>query len=108
MSDRLKGPENSHLRVGPPCRVKVRLFQNPKTGVQWANVRVHSGRKPDLCREGNIQMRESSQEMERRVGWLAGGIAETLCEDYGDSVEPSEISRLAVECYGACWKEVHG
>ena len=108
MSDRMKGPENSHLRVGTPCRVNVRLFKNPQTGVQWANVRVHSGRKPDLCREGNVQIQGSTTEITRKVGWLAGGIAETLCEDYGDSVEPSEISRLAVECYEEGWKEVHG
>jgi hypothetical protein len=44
----------------------------------------------------------------QKVGWLAGGIAETLCADYGDQVEPSEIANLAVECYMDCWKEVHG
>jgi hypothetical protein len=53
-------------------------------------------------------MQGSTTEITRKVGWLAGGIAETLCEDYGDSVEPSEVSRLAVECYEDCWKEVHG
>ena len=107
MSDLLKGPENSQLEVGPPCRVNVRLMQN-QDGVQWANVQVHSRRKPDLCRQGNVRLSGTTTEMCQKVGWLAGGIAETLCADYGDQVEPSEIANLAVECYMDCWKEVHG
>ena len=102
MSDQLKGPENAHLEMGPPCRVNVRLMQNPKTKVQWANVRVHSRRKPDMLREGNVELRGSLSEMCKKVGWLAGGIAETLCEDYGDVIEPSEVAGLASECYREC------
>ncbi len=88
--------------MGPPCRVNVRLMQHPKPGLQWATVRVHSRRKPDMLREGNVRVSGTVADMCRKVGWLAGGIAESLCEDYGDAIEPSEVAGLASECYREC------
>jgi len=65
-------------------------------------VEVHSRIKPDLHRVGELPLVGGEQRMALHVAATAGALAEGLCEDYGDTLDPSEISKLAEEAFREC------
>lgn len=71
-------------------------------------VEVHSRIKPDLHRVGRIRLDHGEQRMARYVGATAGSIAEDLCSDYGDTLDPGEIAGLAMEAFRECMAKTNG
>ena len=94
--------------AGPPTRVRVRLVQDTETLEKSVEVEVHSRIKPDLHRVGRIPLEHGEQRTARHVGATAGSIAEDLCRDYGDTLDPSEIAGLAMEAFRECMAKANG
>lgn len=69
---------------------------------------VHSRIKPDLHRLGKVDLEGTEQRMARYVGATAGSIAEDLCSDYGDTLDPREIADLAMEAFRECMAKTDG
>lgn len=66
----------------------------------YLEVRVRSEAKPNLLKVGMIEHGEHSQSKEAQlVGALAGALAEVLCEEYSDTIEPSAVARTAISAY---------
>ena len=75
--------------------VELKLMQRP-AGSQYFEVWVRSSAKPRILRATIVErdFREAAQ-----IELVAGAIAEGLCERYGDTRDPSEVARAAVEAY---------
>lgn len=71
-------------------------------------VQVHSRIKPDLHRVGEIPLDGTMDRMSRQAAVLGGAIAEGMCSDYEDTLDPSEIAKLSAEAFRECWARVHG
>ena len=73
----------------------------------WVLIKVFSVVKPDVHREGVINL-PSRKNLDRKVAVLAGAIAEELCEQYGDPLDPGVIANLAVSAYHDCANRLTG
>ena len=98
MSDQLKGPENK----GAPRPCNVHVILKKENGEQLAEVRVHSLRKPDLHLMMTIERKGTDKTMRRLCGISAGAMAEKLCDDYNDNLDPDEVAKLAGLAYQEC------
>lgn len=66
----------------------------------YLQVDVRSEVRPYLLKRGIVEHGEHSQAKEQQVvGALAGALAELLCSEYGDTIEPSGAARAAMEAY---------
>jgi len=77
--------------------VKVRLMQRPADRSYYLEIRVRSVARPRVIRIGVVDYR--SEHLERRIGLVAGAIAEELNEAYNDRIEPSAAAQAAVELF---------
>ena len=80
--------------------------QRAKEG-HYVVVSVMSQVKPGL--EKNATMRYdagNATDMRRRVNIAAGGLAEMLCEQYGDHIDPSEVAKAANEAWDDLLQEL--
>ncbi len=75
----------------------MQLYRRQDDSLYWS-VRVHSVIKSRVIRIGILEQGRQRRE-EQAVGILAAAIAEGLCEDYADTLDPSTIGRLAMEAY---------
>ena len=66
----------------------------------YFEVWVGSAVRPGLNKVDIIEQGQHSQVKERQtVGALAGALAELLCAEYRDTLEPSAVARAAMEVY---------
>jgi hypothetical protein len=80
--------------------VRVVAKQRTTDGSIYLEVWVRSAVRPRLSKMGIMEHGEHSQVKERQVvGALAGAMAEQLCEQYRDTVEPSAVARAAMDAY---------
>jgi hypothetical protein len=96
--------------AGPASRVDTLVQYDDDTSPPevWVAVRVYSIRKPNLYREGRIDLPKTPQEISRMVQIVAGAIAEELDGQYGDRHDPAEVARLAQEGLTDCIKQIRG
>jgi hypothetical protein len=66
----------------------------------YLEIFVRSEIRPWLLKKGIVEHGAVTQMKERQgIGTLAGAMAEELCEQYADSLEPSAVARAAMDCY---------
>jgi len=78
----------------PKPTVQLSLFQRPDSTKYW-EVRVRSNIRLGVARLGFLPFPATPQS----ISILAGALAEELCEQYRDTLDPSEVARTAQECY---------
>ncbi|RKZ20175.1 hypothetical protein DRQ50_00015 [bacterium] len=79
--------------------VEVRLNQRTDLTFYY-DVLVHSNVKPGLRMKGiHEAFKDDASTEAQRLGLLAGGLAELLCDRYGDTIEPSACARAAVTAH---------
>lgn len=66
----------------------------------YLEVGVRSVVRPEIRKWGIVEHGEHSQQKERQlVATLAGCLAELLCENFHDTIEPSGAAAAALEAY---------
>lgn len=78
--------------------VRVQVGREP--GTRDVLVQVFSWARPGAIKQGRIDalhQPSSAAEMCQRAGAVAGAMAEMLCDQFGDRMDPSEAARVAVE-----------
>lgn len=80
--------------------VEVRYLQRPNR-TRFFQVLVRSHVKPHLKKIGELEdtTHGSEKKLAQKIGVLAGAMAEQLCEEYKDDVEPSNVARAAMEAF---------
>lgn len=53
-----------------------------------------------------IERKGTDKMMRRLCGIAAGAMAEKLCDDYSDNLDPDEVAKLAGTAYQECADEV--
>lgn len=87
------------MQISSPGSVGVRALRRTD-GTIYLEVGVRSVVRPCIRKWGIIEHREHSPQAERqKVGVLAGALAELLCRDFRDTIEPSGAARAALEAY---------
>ena len=87
------------MPTSSPGSVGVRALQRTDGSI-YLEVGVRSVTRPSIRKWGIIEHREHSPQAERqKVGVLAGALAELLCRDFRDTLEPSGAARAALEAY---------
>jgi hypothetical protein len=82
-----------------PGSVGVRALQRTDGSI-YLEVGVRSQIRPVIRKWGIVEHGEHSPQLERqKVGVLAGALAELLCRDLRDTLEPSGAARAALEAY---------
>lgn len=94
---RLKGARPT---LEKPWNVHVSLLQ--KDGARWVKVRVKSEKQTNLHLEAELLLQGTSAHMRLTTMVLAGSLAERLCSEYGDRLNPDEVAKLAGEAYADC------
>lgn len=78
---------------------EVRVGREPGTGDLL--VQVHSWARPGAIKQGRLargaQLDLMPAALAQRCGVVAGAVAEMLCDQFGDRLDPSECARVAVE-----------
>lgn len=81
-------------------QVRVTANMRQADGSIYLEVWVRSAVRPVLSKMGILEHGEHTQLRERQlVGALAGAMAEELCAQYRDTLEPSAVARAAMEVY---------
>lgn len=80
--------------------VEVRYMQRPDK-TKFYQVLVRSSVNPTLKKIGEFEQANARSEKKtaQLIGVLAGAMAEELCEQYDDTIDPSNAARAAVEAY---------
>ncbi len=66
----------------------------------YLEIFVRSEIRPWLLKKSIMEHGVTTQAKERQgIGTLAGAIAEELCAQYSDTLEPSAVARTAMDCY---------
>lgn len=87
------------MPTSSPGSVGVRALQRTDGSI-YLEVGVRSVRRPTIRKWGIIEHGEHSQLAERqKVAALAGALAELLCRDFRDTLEPSGAARAALDAY---------
>lgn len=74
-------------------------MQRPDRSV-YLEMEIRSEVRPNLLKKGILEHGGNTRAKERQlVGALAGAMAEELCEQYADTLEPSAVARTAMDCY---------
>lgn len=74
-------------------------MQRPDRSI-YLEMEIRSDVRPNLLKRGILEHGGNTQAKERQlVGALAGAMAEELCEQYSDTLEPSAVARAAMKCY---------
>lgn len=76
--------------------ITLELFQREDNTLYW-EVGVRSEVKPTVIKIGMLEFGNSNEQ--QKLGILAGAVAEQLCEEYQDTVEPSAVAHTAMEVY---------
>lgn len=80
-------------------RTKLLQTQRAKEG-HYVVVSVMSQVKPGLEKNGSMRFDAgNATEMRKKVNTLAGALAEMLCEEHGDRIDPSEVAKAANEAW---------
>jgi len=66
----------------------------------YLEIFVRSEIRPNLLKKGIVEHGVTSQAKEcQGVGILAGAMAEELCNQFNDTLEPSAVAQGAMDCY---------
>ena len=66
----------------------------------YFDIYVRSEVRPTVLKKSLMEHGEHTQQKERQLlGVLAGAMAEELCAQYGDTLEPSAVARGMMELY---------
>ena len=87
--------------------VEVRLMQRTDKSLYF-EVLVSSNVRnmPQLKAKGIHEFGQDASSTEgQKLGLLAGALAEGLCERYGDTLEPSNCARAAIEAHSDLMRE---
>lgn len=87
-------------------KILIQFDDETSPPTPWVLVQVFSVVKPNVRREGVIDL--PRKRLERDVMTLAGAIAEELCGQYGDVLDPDEIAHLSREGLRQCEDELKG
>ena len=84
--------------------VEVRLMQRGNRSMYY-EVLVSSAVKcdPQLKLKGIVEFTNGREG--QKVGWLAGAMAETLCERYSDALDPSECASAGAKAHAELMTE---
>ena len=77
--------------------IEVKLMKRVQDGTYYFSVLVPSKVKPRLFKQGIIEFKRSDQS--QVIGALAGALAEELCEQYNDTLDPSSCAHSAMDAY---------
>ncbi|KPJ90657.1 MAG: hypothetical protein AMS18_10285 [Gemmatimonas sp. SG8_17] len=77
--------------------VEVRLMKRVQNGSYYFSVLVPSKVKPRLFKQGIVEFERRDQA--QVVGALAGALAEELCDQYNDKLDPSSCAHSAMDAY---------
>jgi hypothetical protein len=79
--------------------VEVRLMQRQDRSLYY-EVLVRSRVRPDLKAKGIHEFGQDVESTEgQKLGLLAGALAEHLCLQYSDTLEPSNCARAAINAH---------
>lgn len=78
--------------------VEIRLMQRRNKSLYF-EVRVRSEVKPRVKKVGIFEKMEDGKREAQKIAILAGAMAEELCEQYNDTLDPSNVAKAAVEAY---------
>ena len=79
-----------------PETVRINARQRADTSIYW-EVMVRSGVRPRLLKVGILEFERRDQA--EKIMVLAGALAEELCEQYHDTLDPGSVARAARDCY---------
>ena len=79
--------------------VEVRAMRRKDNSV-YLEIFVRSKVRPNLSKKGIVEHGVCTQAKEcQGVGVLAGAMAEELCDQHSDTLEPSAVAQAAMDCY---------
>lgn len=76
--------------------VRINARQRADRSIYW-EVMVRSRLMPRLLKVGIIEFEKRDQA--NKIMVLAGALAEELCEQYKDTLDPGSVARTARDCY---------
>lgn len=79
-----------------PGEVRINLMQRTDKTLYY-EVKVRSEIKPMVSKVGITEHSVGVRGNARRVVLLAAAMAEQLCEEYGDTLDPADVAREAAE-----------
>ena len=80
----------------PKPSVEIRIMRRPDQTMYYA-VLVRSKVKPSLKKKGILEVERGNQR--DVIGTLAAAMAEELCEQYSDTLDPSTVAATAERAY---------
>lgn len=114
--DRQKNVMSQRIRRGAATKVTVSIIHDdgrgtldPLTGRitpatrqagHYVVVSVYSLIKPGVIKQGELPLNQhNAAGMRKQVNLMGGLLAELLCEEYGDKLDPDECARAASEAW---------
>jgi hypothetical protein len=79
-------------------QVTLGLFQRENKTLYW-ELSVRSEVKPRVLKIGIMEFGGNTEKERQQLGVLGGALAEELCEQYNDTLEPSGVARATMEAH---------